>query len=355
MGRITGPKVFSLSAKTRSIFCQKSGINDFSQRAQTMTEAVPNFEPEPELQLTQANRAMQQQLMELNAVAQIVLHVQSQQLTLNARAYELFGLDPAGPHVSLEQAETLVHPEDLAIFFRAGERSRDLQGAVELDYRVIRPDGRVIHLHARRYTERDAQGRAVANVILALDVTERKRAESALLETAERVRALTALAPDSPLEPEPAPAAAAQAPPPAGRTWIEIIPPTPHRKMRVLYVEDNMFNLMLFDEVMQTREDVELRIAKDGAKGLDIARTWLPDILVLDAHLPDTHGIELLQLMRSIPELQNKPAFMCSGDTQPEHKKAARDAGFEGYWTKPVDIDKLFVDLDRISSHTVFS
>lgn len=93
-----------------------------------MTEAIPNFEPEPELQLTQANRAMQQQLMELNAVAQIVLHVQSQQLTLNARAYELFGLDPAGPQVSLEQAETLVHPEDLTIFFRAGERSHEMPG-----------------------------------------------------------------------------------------------------------------------------------------------------------------------------------------------------------------------------------
>ncbi|MDD5324430.1 MAG: response regulator [Polaromonas sp.] len=322
-----------------------------------MTETTPNFEPEPELQLTQANRAMQQQLMELKAVAQIVLQIESQQLTLNARAYELFGFDPAGPKVSLEQAETLVHPEDLAIFFRAGERSRDLQGAVELDYRVIRPDGHLLHLHARRYTERDGQGRAITSVLLALDATERKRAESALLETAERVRALTALAPDEPLEPEPAPAAAAKTPSLAASATatLEKIPAVPHRKMRVLYVEDNMFNLMLFDEVMQTREDVELRIAKDGAKGLDIARTWLPDILVLDAHLPDTHGIELLQLMRSIPELQNKPAFMCSGDSQPEQKKAARDAGFEGYWTKPVDIDKLFVDLDRISTHTVFS
>lgn len=160
-------------------------------------------------------------------------------------------------------------------------------------------------------------------------------------------------------EPEPA---AAQAPrtetPLAATARIEKVRPARHRKMRVLYVEDNMFNLMLFDEVMQMREDVELRIAKDGAKGLDIARTWLPDILVIDAHLPDTpdtHGIELLQLMRGIPELQNKPAFICSGDSQPEHKKAARDAGFEGYWTKPVDIDKLFVDLDRISSHAVFS
>lgn len=324
-----------------------------------MTDAIPDFEAEPELQLTQANRAMQQQLMELKAIAQIVLHIQSQKLTLNARAYELFGLDPDGPPLSLEQAETLVHPEDLANFFRAGERSRDLPGAVELDYRVIRPDDRLVYLHARRYTERDEQGRAINSVIMALDVTERKRVERTLLETAERFRTLTEFSPEGQLEPAPAPAAVAQVPPvlaPAVSLSVAAkIPGPPRRKMRVLYVEDNMFNLMLFDEVMQTREDVELRTAKNGAKGLEVAKSWLPDILVLDAHLPDIHGIELLQLMRSIPELQNKPAFMCSGDSQPEHKRAAQEAGFEGYWTKPVDIDKLFVDLDRIANHTVFA
>lgn len=324
-----------------------------------MTDAPPDFEADPELQLTQANRAMQQHLMEIKTVAQMVLHIQSQQLTLNARAYELFGLDLDGPPLSLEQAETLVHPEDLASFFRAGERSRDLPGAVELDYRVIRPDDRLVYLHARRYTERDAQGRPVNSVLMALDVTERKRVERALLETAERYRTLTALSPEGPITPEPASAPMAQEPlVPIAAAILPVaakIPGPPPRKMRVLYIEDNMFNLMLFDEVMQTRDDIELRTAKNGAKGIEVAKTWLPDILVLDAHLPDTHGIELLQLMRSIPELRNKPAFMCSGDTQPEHLKAAQDAGFDGYWTKPVDIDKLFVDLDRIAGHMVFS
>lgn len=326
-----------------------------------MADFIPDFEPEPDLQLTQANRAMQQQLAELKAVAQIVLDVQSQQLSLNERAYELLGLDPAGPRLTLEQSEALVHPEDLAIFFRAGERSRDLQGAVELDYRIIRADGQLRHLHARRYTERDEHGRALTNVIMALDVTERKNVESTMLETAERVRTVTALSPDGKLNLKIEPTAAPQAPlaaitaTAARPTAVPIVSSTPHRKMRVLYVEDNMFNLMLFDEVMQTREDVELRIAKDGAKGLEVAKTWLPDILVLDAHLPDIHGIELLQLIRAVPSLQSKPAFMCSGDTQPEHKKAARDAGFDGYWTKPVEIDQLFVDLDRVASQTVFS
>lgn len=321
-----------------------------------MAEAVPDFKPEPELRLTEAHHVMQKQLTELTGVAQSVLDLQSRQFTLNARAYEMFGLDTSGPPVTLEQAEALVHSEDLANFFRAGECSREMPGPVSLDYRIIRPDGRLVYLHARRYTERDAEGRAVANVIMALDVTDRKRAESALLETAERFRALTALSSDGHWEPWPSIAAdrlLASATFPA--VAIEKIPSWPRRKMRVLYVEDNLFNLMLFDEVMQTREDVDLRIAKDGTKGLDVARSWLPDVLVLDAHLPDTHGIELLQQLRKIPELQNTPAFMCSGDAQTEHKKAAKEAGFEGYWTKPVDIDKVFVDLDQIANRTVFS
>lgn len=322
-----------------------------------MAEAIPDFMPEPELQLTQAHHVMQQQLMELAGVAQCVLDLQSRQFTLNGRACEMFGLDPTGPGVTLEQTEALVHSGDLANFFRAGERSRDMPGPVYLDYRIVRPDGRLVYLHARRYTERDAQGRALANVIMALDVTDRKRAERALLETAERFRALTAISSDGNWAPGPASAAPAPFVPVASAElpMAEKIPTAPRRKMRVLYIEDNMFNLMLFDEVMQTREDVELRIAKDGTKGLDVARNWLPDVLVLDAHLPDTHGIELLRQIREIPELQNTPAFMCSGDIQPEHIKAAKDAGFEGYWTKPVDIDKVFVDLDQIANRTLFS
>jgi len=322
-----------------------------------MAEAITDFKPEPELRLTEAHHVMQQQLTELKGVAQSVLDLQSRQFTLNARAYEMFGLDTSGPRVTLEQAEALVHSEDLGNFLRAGERSRDMPGPVYLDYRIIRPDGRLVYLHARRYTERDAEGRAVANVIMALDVTDRKRAESALLETAERFRALTALSSDSQREPGPAIVADGLLAPAtsAAAVAIEKVPSVTRRKMRVLYVEDNMFNVMLFDEVMQTREDVHLRIAKDGTKGLDVARSWLPDVLVLDAHLPDTHGIELLQQIRKIPELQNTPAFMCSGDAQPEHKKAAKNAGFEGYWTKPVDIDKVFVDLDQIANRAVFS
>lgn len=296
------------------------------------------------MRLSEAHPVMQRQLTALTGVAQCVFDLKSRQFTLNARAYEMFGLAASGPPVTQEQTEALVHSEDLPHFLRAGEQSRDMPGPVYLDYRIVRPDGRLVYLHARRYAERDAEGRAVAHVIMALDVTDRKQAERALLEKAERFCTVTALSSD-----ELAPVATAAAVVPGRPASV------PRRKMRVLYIEDNMFNLMLLDEVMQTREDVDFRIAKDGAKGLEVAASWLPDVLVLDANLPDTHGISLLQQIRKIPALKNTPAFMCSGDAQPEHKKAAKDAGFEGYWTKPVDIDKVFVDLDQIAHRAVFS
>jgi CheY-like chemotaxis protein len=122
------------------------------------------------------------------------------------------------------------------------------------------------------------------------------------------------------------------------------------RKMRVLYVEDNMYNLMLFDDVMRTRDDVEMRMAQNGAQGFEVASSWEPDVLVLDGRLPDTHGIDLLKRMRALPGLEYTPAFMCSADTLPEHKILAEQAGFTGYWTKPVDFDKVFDELDRIAA-----
>jgi CheY-like chemotaxis protein len=122
------------------------------------------------------------------------------------------------------------------------------------------------------------------------------------------------------------------------------------RKMRVLYVEDNMYNLMLFDDVMRTRDDVEMRMAQNGSQGFEVANSWQPDVLILDGRLPDIHGIDLLKRMRAIPGLEDTPAFMCSADTLPEHKVLAEQAGFTGYWTKPVDFDQVFDELDRLAS-----
>ena len=61
---------------------------------------------------------------------------------------------------------------------------------------------------------------------------------------------------------------------------------------------------------------IELRLAEDADEALDIVREWVPDVLVLDAHLPGMNGFELLQTLRVLPGMQSVPAFMCSADAR---------------------------------------
>lgn len=320
-----------------------------------MTDQTSGFKQitaEPEFGLAEAQRRMQQQLMEMTGVAQSVFHLDTQQLSWNPRAYQLFGM-PAGTPMTLEAAMGLVYPDDLDLLVRARDQLRKTPGAIELDYRVIRPDGGLVDVHALLYLESDAQGRPLAYIEMSLDVTERKRVENALLQSARLCRALDQVSTDGYWEQT----AAAQGDSPADTRSPPLHSPKAasqglQRKMRVLYVEDNMYNLMLFDDVMRTRDDVEVRMAQNGVQGFEVAGSWLPDVLVLDGRLPDTHGIDLLKRIREIPGLRATPAFMCSADNQPEHKVLAEQAGFAGYWTKPVDFDQVFDELDRVAAET---
>lgn len=314
------------------------------------TSGISQIPSGPEYGLAEAQRRMQHQLMESTGVAETVFNLETQQLSWDNRAYEVFGVSPAGSPITLEVAMHLVHPDDLDRLVTARDQLRRTPGALELDYRVIRPDGTLVDVHTLFYVESDSQGRQLAHVELTLDVTDRKRIETALIQSARLCRVLAKVSTDDYWEQS----TAVQAPMNSSRIAPVAAPEktdgSPKRKMRVLYVEDNMYNLMLFDDVMRTRDDVDVRMAQNGAQGFEVAGNWQPDVLVLDGRLPDTHGIDLLQRMRGIAGLQATPAFMCSADTQPEHKILAEQAGFAGYWTKPVDFDKVFDELDRVAA-----
>jgi PAS domain S-box-containing protein len=310
---------------------------------------MPGFRqiaPEPEFGLAEAQRRLQQQLMDSTGVAQSVFTLANQELSWNTRAYQMFGVSPVGATVTLDFAMGLVYPDDLDMLIRAREQLRQGPGAIKLDYRIIRPDGELVEIHSLLFSEVDGQGRPLVFVELSLDVTERKRVESALIQSARLCWVLDKVSTDVYWE---------QANDFSDTDPGFLAPATVsadglQRKMRVLYVEDNMYNLMLFDDVMRTRDDVEMRMAQNGAQGFEVASTWQPDVLVLDGRLPDTHGIDLLKRMRAIAGLEDTPAFMCSADTLPEHKILAEQAGFTGYWTKPVDFDKVFDELDRVAA-----
>jgi CheY-like chemotaxis protein len=107
--------------------------------------------------------------------------------------------------------------------------------------------------------------------------------------------------------------------------------------LRVLYAEDDRVCALLMAQAMAAEPGIDLVIAEDGAEALAaITDGWVPDLLVLDAHLPDTSGHALLARLRALPGLLQVPACMCSADDLAEDHQRATDAGFDHYWTKPV-------------------
>ena len=107
--------------------------------------------------------------------------------------------------------------------------------------------------------------------------------------------------------------------------------------LRVLYAEDDRVCALLMAQAMAAEPGIDLVIVEDGAEALAaITDGWVPDLLVLDAHLPDTSGHALLARLRALPGLLQVPACMCSADDLAEDHQRATDAGFDHYWTKPV-------------------
>jgi PAS domain S-box-containing protein len=119
--------------------------------------------------------------------------------------------------------------------------------------------------------------------------------------------------------------------------------------VRVLYVEDNPVNAIVFEEAMRLCPQVELRVAATGGDALTLVGEWPPDVLVLDASLPDMSGFDLLERLRSVAALSQAPAYMCSAAAMPEDLQRAREAGFTDYWVKPIDISQVVSALNALA------
>lgn len=119
--------------------------------------------------------------------------------------------------------------------------------------------------------------------------------------------------------------------------------------LRVMYVEDNRINALLFEEALRPYPELLLEVAEDGQAALTVAREHRPEVLVIDAHLPGMTGFEVLRALRTLPGLRDVPAYMCSADALPEDIAKAQREGFVGYWTKPIDIVQVTSELCRLA------
>jgi nitrogen-specific signal transduction histidine kinase/CheY-like chemotaxis protein len=114
--------------------------------------------------------------------------------------------------------------------------------------------------------------------------------------------------------------------------------------MTVLYIEDNLSNLQLVERILGRRPGVSLISAMRPLLGLELASEHHPDLILLDLHLPDMPGQEVLRRLLANPRTAEIPVVVLSADARPSLIKDLVDQGAKAFMTKPLDV-KEFLDL----------
>ncbi len=114
----------------------------------------------------------------------------------------------------------------------------------------------------------------------------------------------------------------------------------------VLYVEDNPANLMLVEDLIARRPDIRLLTARDGHRGIEIARVSLPDVILMDINLPGISGIQALGMLAEGSATAHIPVVALSANAVPRDIAKGLEAGFFRYLTKPIKVDEFMDTLD---------
>jgi PAS domain S-box-containing protein len=116
---------------------------------------------------------------------------------------------------------------------------------------------------------------------------------------------------------------------------------------KLLYVEDNDVNVTLVRQILALRPEWRLTVANSGAQALQAVLTERPDLLLLDMHLGDMTGFDLVDLLDADSATRGIPKVALSADAMPDRIHAAKERGFLAYITKPLNVAQLLQCLEE--------
>lgn len=116
----------------------------------------------------------------------------------------------------------------------------------------------------------------------------------------------------------------------------------------ILCIEDNELNLQLIDHLLGRRPGMHLLCANTPLQGLRMAHELRPHIILLDIHLPDMDGYEVIARLRADPDTAAIPVLAVTAHAMPGDAARVRTAGFAGYITKPINVATLLAEVERL-------
>jgi CheY-like chemotaxis protein len=124
--------------------------------------------------------------------------------------------------------------------------------------------------------------------------------------------------------------------------------PTITDKFKVLYIEDNAANFKVVEAMLRHQPNLSLFSATNGEYGLVLARRYLPELILLDIHLPGMDGFDVLKALQNQEVTRNIPVIALSADAMPIEVERGLAAGFRHYLTKPVNFQALVEAIGQV-------
>jgi len=109
---------------------------------------------------------------------------------------------------------------------------------------------------------------------------------------------------------------------------------------KILYIEDDLNNAMLMKRVLEA-DGHSVSLAPSGDVGLDKANREHPDLILLDIYMPGLNGHEVARRLRQMDDTKNTPILVISASPNSDDKRLSREAGCNGYISKPIDVDQI--------------
>ncbi|OGV58911.1 MAG: hybrid sensor histidine kinase/response regulator [Lentisphaerae bacterium GWF2_50_93] len=116
----------------------------------------------------------------------------------------------------------------------------------------------------------------------------------------------------------------------------------------LLYIEDNPANMSMVKQLIGRSPDIRLLTAVNGTLGIELARSALPNVILMDINLPGISGIEAMKILKDDPATAHIPVVALSANAMPRDIEKCLEAGFFRYITKPIKV-KEFMDTLRVA------
>jgi CheY-like chemotaxis protein len=113
---------------------------------------------------------------------------------------------------------------------------------------------------------------------------------------------------------------------------------------RVLLIEDHADVADLYQLKLQL-EGYRVAVARTGGAGLALANSLLPDLILLDLHLPGIDGLDVLARLRAQDETRATPVVIATEDDNPALMSAAEELGTSGYVIKALTLPKRLAEV----------